>query len=77
MTLSAAIPSWLPAAQILLLDAGLVLSVYLAWRTARREAGNVRRAVGLLMPWAALAIGLYAAAVWILFQPMQMRGMVM
>jgi len=75
--LNANVPAWLPAAQILLLDAGLVFSVYLAWRAVRRTAGESGRAIGLLAPWAALAIAIYAASVWIFFQPMQMRGMVM
>jgi len=77
MNLSAPAPAWLPAAQILLLDGGLVLSVYIAWRTARRQTGEMSRALGLVSPWAVLAIGIYAASIWILFQPMQMRGMVM
>lgn len=75
--LSAEVPDWLPAAQILLLGGGLVLSVYFAWRTARRQTAGIPRALGLVTPWAALAIGIYVIAVWILFQPMQMRGMVM
>jgi cytochrome c oxidase assembly factor CtaG len=52
--------------QILLLDAGLLLTLYLLWRI-----GGLLTAV----PWALLSIGLYAAGVWILLQPMQMRGM--
>jgi len=75
--LSAQTPAWLPATQILLLDGGLVLSVYLAWRTARRRTPEISEALGLVIPWAALAIAIYAASVLILFQPMQMRGMVM
>jgi len=74
---SSQIPSWLPAAQILILDGGLILSVYIAWNTARQQIGQASRAVALLAPWALLAIAIYAAAIWILFQPMQMRGMVM
>lgn len=77
INLSATAPAWLPAAQLLLLDGGLILSVYIAWRTARRQASGMSRALGLVSPWAVLAIAIYAACVWILFQPMQMRGMVM
>jgi hypothetical protein len=29
----------------------------------------------LFAPWAGLAIGLYVVGVWIIFQPMQMRGL--
>ena len=77
VSLSAQIPSWLLPAQLLILGGGLVLSVRIAWNTAGTQAENGTRAVGALTPWALLAIGIYAAAVWILFQPMQMRGMLM
>jgi hypothetical protein len=74
---SAQIPAWLPAAQILVLDGGLVLSVYIAWNMARLRFGATSQAVRLVVPWTVLAVGIYAVAIWILFQPMQMRGMVM
>jgi len=64
------IPQWLTSAQILLLDGGLLLSLYIAWRIAGRRLVP-------LMPCALLVCLLYCAGVWILFQPMQMRGMVM
>jgi len=54
--------------QLLLLDAGLLLSLYAAWRVA----GSARRA----LPWAAVAAALWIAGVWIFLQPMPMRGMV-
>jgi hypothetical protein len=75
--LAGQVPAWLTTAQLLVLDGGLVLSVCLAWNTARREAEESGRPAAMLAPWAVLAIGIYAAAVWIIFQPMQMRGMVM
>jgi hypothetical protein len=34
-----------------------------------------RGARKLLAPWACLAVLLYATGVWIVFQPMEMRGM--
>jgi len=77
INLSAEVPGWLPPVQVLLLDAGLLFSLYIAWRTACRRTMRTSQALGLVAPWAMLAIGFYAAAVWILFQPMQMRGMVM
>ncbi len=73
----ATIPSWLTPAQILLLDAGLLLTLYVIWRIAMQYAGRAVRAVPLTAPWATLACTLYAVGVWILFQPMQMRGMAM
>ena len=54
--------------EILLLDAGLLLSLYLIWQAARQS-------FLLAMPWLTLAIGMYATGLWIFFQPMQMRGM--
>lgn len=69
------IPAWLTPLQILLLDAGLLLTLYAGWRVVRQSAGKVRVAVALLSPWAAVSLGLYAAGLWILFQPMPMRGM--
>jgi len=54
-----------------------VLSVYLAWKTAQLLASTAGQAFRTLLPWVILAIAIYAAAIWILFQPMQMRGMVM
>ncbi len=61
--------------QTLLLDAGLLLTLYLCWRIAREIAGKPRSALGLLAPWACTALALYAIGIWIILQPMQMRGM--
>jgi ferredoxin len=69
------LPEWLTPAQILFLDAGLLLSLYVAWRVARQYENRVRSAVALAAPWAALSSALYGAGIWILLQPMQMRGM--
>jgi cytochrome c oxidase assembly factor CtaG len=69
-------PPWLIPVQILLLDAGLLLTLYLMWRTAGQTAASRTSAVTLLAPWATVSCGLYVAGVWVLFQPMQMRGMV-
>lgn len=63
-------PDWLTSVQILVLDAGLLTTLYVAWRIASRYARRM-----LAAPWAVLACALYAAGIWILLQPMQMRGM--
>jgi hypothetical protein len=63
--------------QLLLLDAGLLMTLYLGWRLARQRAKNVGRAVLLLLPWATMVAAAYATGVWIMLQPMQMRGMMM
>ncbi len=57
---------WLLRLELLFLDVGLLLSLYAAYR---REPS-----LKALVPWALLLVLLFAAGVWILFQPMQMRG---
>ena len=64
------------AIQVLLLDAGVLLSLYVGWRIARSYAKRAQDALLLLAPWAVVAALLYAAGIWIFLQPMQMRGMV-
>jgi len=61
--------------ETVLLDAGLLLTLYLAWRIALVYAPRVRDALCLFAPWAGVAIILYAAGVWIFLQPMEMRGL--
>ncbi len=69
------VPAWLTPAQIILLDAGLLLTLYVGWRVAKQYSDRARTVIALLTPWAALACALYGTGIWILFQPMQMRGM--
>jgi hypothetical protein len=64
------------ACQMLLLDAGLLLSIYLGWRIAGSNVIRVGDRLKLLAPWATVPVGLYAAGIWVFLQPMQMRGMV-
>src|SRR5262245_22793546 len=66
---------WLPSLQILLLDGGLLLTLYAGWRVTRGFSDRARELLSLFAPWACLAVLLYAARVWIVFQPMEMRGM--
>ena len=66
---------WLSSLQILLLDLGFLLTLYTAWRIANRHRSREAGAFGLFAPWAALAILLYVVGIWIIFQPMQMRGL--
>jgi cytochrome c oxidase assembly factor CtaG/ferredoxin len=63
------------AVQTLLLDAGILLTLYLGWRIASAYTNRVQDGLRLLAPWAVVAVGLYAAGVWIFLQSMQMRGM--
>lgn len=76
----AAAPPWLLRAEILALDVGLLATLYLGYRLAQELAGgqgartSVARTLSVLLPWGVIALGLFAAGIWILFQPMEMRG---
>ncbi len=70
------IPAWLTPLQIVMLDAGLLLSFWAVWKIAADVSAPKRSAIVLMMPWLGIALALYGAGLWILFQPMQMRGMV-
>jgi hypothetical protein len=59
---------WLLRLELLFLGVGLLLSLYAGYRLAP--------SLKALGPWALLLVLLFAAGVWILFQPMQMRGAV-
>jgi hypothetical protein len=57
--------AWL---QVVMLEAGLLFTLYTAWRIAKSSAM-------LFVPWASVACALFAVGIWIFFQPMRMRGM--
>jgi len=61
--------------QIILLGAGLLLALYLAWRICLSYAPPMRDALKLFAPWAGVATVSYATGVWIILQPMEMRGL--
>jgi len=69
--------AWISSLELCFLDLGLLLTLYTVWRVARRLATGDRMALAAMSPWAVLAGALYSAGVWIVFQPMQMRGMMM
>jgi ferredoxin len=59
--------------ELLVLDAGLLLTLYAGWRLAAELTRE--RALRLFAPLALVASALWLAGVWILLQPMAMRGM--
>jgi hypothetical protein len=65
---------WVLRFELLALGAGLLTTLYVALRIAESRASSTRQAIGAAAPWGLLAIALYAAGVWILLQPMEMRG---
>lgn len=67
-------PSWLLRLEILFLDLGLLLSLYTAYRIALAVPKPGEGSMRVLLPWLVLLVLLFVAGIWILFQPMQMRG---
>jgi cytochrome c oxidase assembly factor CtaG/ferredoxin len=65
---------WLLHLEIIFLDVGLLLSLYTAHRIALSLSPRRSVALQAFIPWAAVILLLFAAGIWILFQPMQMRG---
>lgn len=66
-----------PELELWLLGLGLVVTLAVGWRVVRDLTPTPAAATRLGLPWAALAVCLYASGVWIALQPMQMRGLVM
>jgi len=61
--------------QTLLLDIGLLATLYLGWRIARLYSPKLRPAFRVMVPWSGVALALYLFGVWTCLQPMQMRGL--
>jgi len=70
----APVADWLPRLEILFLDLGLLLSLYAGYRLALAQAPRLSQALRAFAPWAVLMVLLFLAGVWIVLQPMQMRG---
>jgi cytochrome c oxidase assembly factor CtaG len=66
--------NWLLRLEILILDFGLLLSLYTGFRIASIDASSFAQVLKRLTPWAVLILLLFSAGVWIVLQPMQMRG---
>ena len=74
MSCCVAAPEWLVPAQLLALSCGLSASLaVLWWSIARISALNASVTLRWITP-ALVLIALWAAAAWIVFQPMEMRG---
>ena len=68
------VTAWLLHLEVLFLDVGLLLSLYTGYRIALARSPRLSHALWALAPWALLIALLFAAGVWLVFQPMQMRG---
>lgn len=79
--ISSTAPNWniptaafagLPALEILFLNAGCLFTLWLLWK--KTLTLSVKNPALAFLPWAAVACGLHALGVWIILQPMEMRG---
>lgn len=69
------VPSWLLPLELLLLDLGLVVSVVAVHQLTR---ATTQRRIGAATVLLSLpAVGLFILGVWIVLQPMQMRGTIL
>ncbi len=57
-----------------MLDFGLLASLYTAFRIAEANTKTTANLLKSLAPWAGLIVALFIFGVWIVLQPMQMRG---
>jgi cytochrome c oxidase assembly factor CtaG/ferredoxin len=60
--------------EFLVIDFGLLATLYSMWRVARDIGKSSPRVFPIFLPWGIFAVALFAAAIWIIFQPMEMRG---
>jgi len=63
--------------EIIVLELGLLGSLYAAWKVARRYGTATGRSWLVFAPWSLLDLLLFLVAIWIVFQPMDMRGTMM
>ena len=68
------VADWLPRLEILCLGLALLLSLYLGYRIALTQSEGESKAIKVFAPWAMLIVLLFAVGIWIVLQPMQMRG---
>jgi hypothetical protein len=68
------VADWLPHLEILFLDFALLLSLYSGYRIALIQSERTSHALKVFAPWALVIVLLFAAGVWIVLQPMEMRG---
>ncbi|HTN76936.1 MAG TPA: cytochrome c oxidase assembly protein [Pirellulaceae bacterium] len=68
------ITSGLIIAELLALDIGLLWSLQRIWKLSTEAPKHPAQAVQVALPWAMLVMLLFVVGVWIVFQPMEMRG---
>ncbi len=57
-----------------MLDFGLLVSLYTGFRIAESNTTSISETLKAFSPWATLIVFLFVLGVWLVFQPMEMRG---
>jgi cytochrome c oxidase assembly factor CtaG len=70
----AEVAPWIVKFEILALDFGLLGSLLLAYRTAAADSPSPARTAAAIAPWGILIVFLFAVGIWVVLEPMQMRG---
>lgn len=65
---------WLLPLQLFMLEGGLLLSMWSAYKLSQARHRAKVMAFKASMPWWVLAGALFGTGVWLLLQPMEMRG---
>ena len=68
------VADWIVKFELLSLDFGLLFSLLAAYRIADCDTQSKWRSVRAFAPWGLVIVCLFAAGVWIVTEPMQMRG---
>jgi polyferredoxin len=63
--------------QFAVLDGGFLVSLYAGWKLSQQMTQAHGRPLRMWVPWSLAVFCLYAFGLWVLTQPMEMRGMVM
>ena len=67
-------PDWLPRVEIVCLDFGLLLSLYAGYHISTTRSSRPGQALKAFIPWSLVIALLFLVGIWIVLQPMQMRG---
>jgi cytochrome c oxidase assembly factor CtaG len=73
----APVGQWLIRAELMCLDCGFLISLYTGFRLASADCSRPGQSVKAFLPWSAMIALLFLIGVWIVLQPMQMRGTMM
>ncbi len=66
--------TWVLRVEVLTLDFGLLASLYTGFRIAEANSSRMVQTLKGFAPWATIVVLLFVLGVWIVFQPMEMRG---